>query len=224
MKAEDLKIPFTFAERRAIIMNRLWYVPERVPLDNFTFPGWSDETLFGSEKPIHIEYCSGNGAWILKRAAAHPDVNFLAVEQRFDRSRKIWVKLHNMNLNNLVVAWAEGHLLTKTFIPAQSVQEISVNFPDPWPKRKHEKNRIIQKQFLDEAARILKPDGTITVVTDDATYSQQIIAEFTAHTDFTNAFATPFIEPGPDYGTSFFDELWRMKGKTIRLHRFVRRA
>jgi len=223
MKAEDLKIPFSFAERRAIIMNKLWYVPERVPLDNFTFPGWNSEALFGSDKPIHIEYCSGNGAWILKKAAEQPETNFLAVEQRFDRSRKIWVKLHNNNLSNLIVAWAEGHLLTKSFIPDNCVSYISVNFPDPWPKRKHEKNRIIQKQFLDEAARILKKEGTITVVTDDAAYSQQIIAEFATHPYFANAFETPFIEPGPEYGTSFFDELWRMKGKQIRLHRFIRR-
>jgi tRNA (guanine-N7-)-methyltransferase len=222
MKAEDLKIPFTYEERRPIIMNRLWYVPERVALDDFRFPGWNSPDLFGNALPIHIEYCSGNGAWIIEKALQQPEVNFVAVELRFDRARKIWVKLHNMGIKNLIFAWAEGYLLTKTFIPDNSVELISINFPDPWPKRRHARHRLIQKPFLEEMARILRQNATLTFVTDDPDYSEQTTCEFQSVPSFKNAFQTPFIEPDFNYGSSFFDELWRSKGKTIRLHRFIK--
>ena len=223
VKAKDFKLPFSWEEKRPIIHDRLWYLPDRVDSSSFSFPGWDAPLLFGEnfspDRKIAIEYCSGNGLWILEKARLNPTINFLAVELRFDRARKIWAKIHNMKLPNLIVAWAEGQELTRKFIPAHCVEEIYINFPDPWPKRRHEKLRIVNTTFLHDLHRILKPQGQITVVTDDEDYSKIIVKEFTTHKDFESTIKAPyFTEPPADYGSSFFEELFRGKGKTIRLH------
>ena len=222
-KPQDLKLPFAFEKRQAIIFDRLWYVPAKVDSPNFSFPGFGDSTLFGNDQPLFIEYCSGNGSWILEKAKLNPTNNYLAVEMSFERARKIWAKIHNMKLTNLVVAWAEGLELTQKYIPHSCVSGIYINFPDPWPKRRHAKYRIINQPFLQEMHRILKPESCITTVTDHEDYSKIMIKEFISHKGFQSLIEAPYFEePKPDYGSSFFEELFKSKGKTIRLHSFAK--
>ncbi|MDB6081577.1 MAG: trmB [Chlamydiia bacterium] len=224
-KAKDLHLPFAWEDRQPVLHERLWYLPGKIDWSTFSFPGFQAPSFFANSKPVHIEYCSGNGSWIIDRAKRHPEINFLAVEQRFDRARKIWAKMHNAGLQNLIVALAEGHAMTKTFIPDSSVTQIYINFPDPWPKRRHAKYRIINPTFIAEMHRILADNGTVTIVTDDADYSTSIIKEMLAHAGFLSAFDAPyFAEASSEYGTSYFDELFRSKGKIIKLHQFRKQS
>jgi tRNA (guanine-N7-)-methyltransferase len=222
-RLKDLQIPFAWEERKAIVHDRLWYLPEKRDFSHFAFPGWQSSELFANDNPIHIEYCSGNGSWLIEKAKNEPHHHFLAVERQFERARKIWCKLHNANLSNVVVAWAEGHMLTQHFIPSNSVSEIYINFPDPWPKRRHAKYRIVQAPFVQELARILKPGGKLTIVTDHVGYSSIIIKELLAQPLLQSQFPAPyFVEATSEYGSSFFDELFRSQGTFIRLHQFFR--
>lgn len=223
VKATELRIPFTWQKRHVTIKDRVWYVPPRVPEDPFVFPGWDHSELFAKAQPVRIEYCSGNGSWIIDQAKKDPHSNWLAVEKQFCRARLIWAKAKNLQLTNLAVALAEGQELTARFIPTNTVDEIFVNFPDPWPKRRHGKHRIIKEPFIIELARIIKPNGTATLVTDDADYSQIMIDEMRANPHFISLFAAPYyVEASSEYGTSFFDSLFRSLDKTIHLHKFVR--
>lgn len=111
--------------------------------------------------------------------------------------------------------------LTKQFIPTSSVHEVYVNFPDPWPKRRHEKHRIINPEFVSELARILHPHATATLVTDDKDYSDIMIDEMLKHPQFESVFAPPHFQQAPvEYGTSFFDTLFRDHDRLIRMHQF----
>jgi len=222
MKPEDLKSPFKWDERCVLIKDRIWYVPDYYEhYDNFTFPGWNSPEVFGNSNPVKVEYCSGNGAWVAEKAAADPQSNWVAVEKRFIRTRKIGSKIHNMHLNNLFSICGEAFNVTSRYFPPASVDEVYINFPDPWPKKRHAKHRIIQQRFLDEMVRILKPKGTITFVTDDPDYSILTIQEFQQHPNFESCYPEPFFTTEfPGYGTSYFEELWREKGKIIRYHRF----
>lgn len=217
--SKDFRIPYSWPQRHVIIYNRVWFVPCRPVRTDFVFSGWDSCGLFTKPQDICIEYCSGNGSWIIDKAKQHPDKNWLAVEKRFDRARKIWVKATNEKLPNLAVALAEGLDLTKQFIPDQSVQEIYVNFPDPWPKRRHEKHRIINPNFVSELARIIRPNGTVTLVTDDKDYSDIMIDEMQKAPKFTSIYGSPYFQEAPlDYGTSFFDTLFRDHNRLIRMH------
>lgn len=222
MKPNDLTPPCSREKRSVVIHDRVWYVPPVAPsLNEFVFPGWSHSDLFGNDNPVHIEYCSGNGAWIAEKALANPSVNWLAVERKFARVKKLWSKIKNLNLKNMIVMCGEGYQATKRYLPDQSVQDISINFPDPWPKARHAKNRLIQSEFIDEMWRILGRDGTLMFVTDDLNHSEWFIKKMGAHSGFASVHPSPFyITEQPEYGSSFFDELWRSQGRSIYYHKF----
>lgn len=226
MKPADLTPPFKWDNRQILINDRVWYVPSRMTAAfDFVFPGWNHPDLFGNDNPISVEYCSGNGAWIAAKAMANPQMNWLAVERKFERVRKIWSKVKNMEMKNLIVLCGEAHNATKRFFPDNSVQDIYINFPDPWPKNRHAKNRLIQDDFAKEMWRILKQERSLTFVTDDVPYSQWLIEVMQRHGGFESEYPSPFfVTDHSQYGTSYFDELWRSKGRTIHYHQFNRKA
>lgn len=223
MKPNDLKPPFPKREdRRVIIQDRVWYVPDMDRSDEtFEFPGWDHPDLFGNNNPVCVEYCSGNGAWIAERAKQNPEINWVAVELRFMRTRKIWSKIKNEKLNNLIVICGEGLHTTRKYFPDSSIHGVYVNFPDPWPKRRHAKNRIVQPNFVAEVERITVQDGKLTLVTDDPDYSEQMIESVMANPSFQSLIPSPhYVTDHKNYGVSWFEVLWREKGKDIRLHQF----
>lgn len=220
MKPKDLKIPFTWGESEVLLEDGVWYVPERLEdYASFRFPGW--EQLFGNDHPVHVEYCSGNGLWIIEKAKENPEINWVAVEKQFKRVRKIWSKMKNEGLKNLIVVLGEGVQVTDEYFPDGSISEVYVNFPDPWPKKRHRKHRIVQPLFADQMQRILKEEGKINLVTDDADYSETMIAVFQDALGFASCYAEPFyVSEDKGYGSSWFEELWREKGRAIRYHKY----
>ncbi len=222
MKPDDLKRPFQWVNRHILIQDRIWYVPDQYEdQGQFVFPGWTHPQTFAHERPICIEYCSGNGAWIAAKAQANPQQNWVAVELKFERVRKIWAKIKNQDLSNLFVICGEGHRVTQNYFPSASVHSVFINFPDPWPKNRHAKHRLVQVAFVREIERILQPHGTLTLVTDDPAYSEGMIHVMQQIAGFQSVFEAPYyVKEYPDYGTSYFEDLWRQKGKSIRYHAF----
>jgi tRNA (guanine-N7-)-methyltransferase len=220
MRPNDFLIPQEqFAENKPLIFDRVFYVPENSEDKPFVFPGW--ESLFGNANPVSIEYCSGNGCWITKKAQENPHINWVAVERQMSRGRKIWSKLHNSRLENLIVVVGEGEECTRRFFASGSISDAYVNFPDPWPKRRHAKNRIINPRFIAEMARILRIGCCLTLVTDDASTSKIMIETVLKNPQFSSVYPSPHYLSNPqNFGSSYFDTLWRGKGKEIRLHKF----
>lgn len=214
MKPKDLKFPFRWEERRPYLGDQVLFIPDYyTTYEVWTFPGW--KAIFGNDRPVVIEYCSGNGTWICDRAKKFPHFNWVAVEWRFERVRKIWSKAKNYGLSNLWVVCGEALTFTEAYVPSSSISNIFVNFPDPWPKLKHAKNRLFQSPFEKQLARILASKGELVVVTDDEPYGKQIVETLSQW----NHLCVPEI---PEYGTSYFDSLWRDKGRSIYYHRFTK--
>lgn len=222
MKPKDLHSPYTWDERRVMIRDKIWHVPKYCSdYESFPFPGWSSPELFGNEQPVVVEYCCGNGTWVASKAQQDPHRNWVAVEMRFERVRKVWSKIQNLQLNNLIVIYGEACLSTRLYFPSASIDEVYVNFPDPWPKKRHAKNRLLQGEFLQQLGRVLRPKGSVTVATDDADYSGLLISEFQQRSEFSSSLADPFyVTQWENYGASYFDSLWRDKGREIRYHQF----
>lgn len=218
MKPTDLQYPFVDQEKKVLLQDSILFVPDK--LKEYSYPPFS--SLFEKDQPIHIEYCSGNGAWIVENARQQPNINWIAIEIRYDRARKIWSKIKNHSLKNLVVIWGEGAKVTNEFLPSDVIQEVFINFPDPWPKRRHWNKRIIQQPFLAAIHRILTPAGKFTFVTDDPTYSQILLDEMEQFQKFKNVHPEGFIDVKEGYGSSYFEELWRAKGRKIRYHEFLK--
>jgi tRNA (guanine-N7-)-methyltransferase len=219
MKPTDLKFPYRWEERKPLITNRVFFVPDHYRQHHeFVFPEWN--VIFENSRPVVIEYCSGNGTWIAEKAK-DTSQNWVAIEWDFERVRKIWSKMNNYNLSNLFIVCGEALTFSREYLKVGSVDQVYVNFPDPWPKKKHAKNRIFQRPFIEQLARTVKPKGTVTVATDDHTYGNQISQEMRAIPEWIPNFPDPyFVTEWRDYGASYFDSLWRGKGKEIRYFQF----
>lgn len=226
MKPSELKPPFNWDNRQVLVHDRIFYVPIRCEsYETFTFPGWSDPQLFGNSNPIHIEYCSGNGAWIAAKAQENPHLNWIAVEKKFVRVRKIWAKIKNLQLPNLIVLCGEACNATLRYFPDQSFAGAFINFPDPWPKKRHAKHRLIRPEFVEQIWRVLQGEKVFTLVTDDPEYSIRMIEEMEGHSGFTSVHPHPyFITEIANYGTSWFEILWREKGRTIHFHQYGKKC
>lgn len=202
--AKDLIIPFAWPDRRPILLDRFFYVPGNYAYVSEPVP------FFEKEQPITIEYCSGNGQWIGERAKQNPHLNWLAVEKRFERARQVWLKSYRENLPNLAVACAEGIIFSRYYAPKAG--EVFINFPDPWPKLRHAKHRLVRLEFLQELLNVVEIGGKVTCVTDDPVYAQQMAKEFGLCPHWKGLFHT---NEWPDYGRSFFNDLWKKRGRTI---------
>jgi len=216
-KSSELRIPFVWADRRPVLLDRLLYIPGFYEKhEGWDILPWSHEKVFGQNNPVVIEYCSGNGEWICERAEQNPHLNWVAVEKRFDRSRKIWARLHRRNLSNLYIICGEASVATEYYMPKNSFSEIFINFPDPWPKPRHAKNRLITVEFLKKMALASLEDAKVTFVTDDPPYAGQILQELSQSPFWSPVLEAPhYANDLPNYGKSFFADLWKQKGRTI---------
>jgi tRNA (guanine-N7-)-methyltransferase len=146
--------------------------------------------LFVRNAPLDVELGSGDGSFLVAYAAAHPERNFLGVERLLGRLRKTDRKGRRAGLANLRLLRIEAAYFLEYLLPDQSVTALHVYFPDPWPKRKHTKHRLINERFASLAARVLVPGGQVYLRTDHADYFTQMRQVFAGHAGFA-AFETP---------------------------------
>ncbi|MEN9343482.1 MAG: tRNA (guanine-N7)-methyltransferase [Chlamydiota bacterium] len=222
MKPKDLKAPFSWEERRPLILDHILYVPNYYEAhDAFAFPAW--ESVFGRLAPVEVEYCSGNGAWIIEQALKYPDRNWVAVEIQFERVRKIWSKLKNYQLSNLLIVCGDARTFNAYYAPQNGFAAAYVNFPDPWPKDKHEKNRLLTPSFFSKLSTLCQEKATLTIVTDHKEYGMSAIGHLQDSKVWRSIHPFPYYTlDGKDYGTSYFDALFRQQGLTIHYIQYER--
>lgn len=143
---------------------------------------WTE--LFSTEHPVEVELGSGDGGFLVQYAAAHPEHNFLGVERLLGRIRKIDRKGRRLGLINLRAIRLEASYLVQYLLPLDSVRALHIYFPDPWPKRRHHKNRLITARFTELAKAIMEPGGTIYLRTDDVPYFNQMRSAFDSNSAF----------------------------------------
>ncbi len=166
------------------------------------------------EQELFVEFCSGNGLWIVQKALENPQNLWIAVEKKLERAKKIWNRAKRLGANNLLVVCGSAENLVTAILPGPIVKEVFINFPDPWPKARHAKHRLIQETFVTELQKKMLPGGKITFVTDHAPYLEQGLTVF--EKTMKPLLPEPFYGKDPEnYGCSFFEEMWRKKNKTI---------
>ncbi|MDR1144960.1 MAG: tRNA (guanosine(46)-N7)-methyltransferase TrmB [Verrucomicrobiales bacterium] len=128
--------------------------------------------IFCNASPVEIELGAGDGGFILEYAARHRQRNFVAVERLKGRVGKIAKRAAQRGLANLRALRLQSEYVIGRMCPPASVSVIHIMFPDPWPKRRHFKHRLIQPAFLAALSRALADGGTARFTTDHAEYFQ----------------------------------------------------
>lgn len=141
-------------------------------------------TLFPVPQPLEVELGSGDGSFLVNYAKLLPDRNFLGVERLLGRLRKLDRKARRAGLANLRALRIESAYFVQYLLPPLSVAAFHIYFPDPWPKRKHRKFRLINPAFTDIAHRALAPAGLVYLRTDDEDYFAQMVTVFAASPGF----------------------------------------
>jgi len=142
------------------------------------------EEIFPEQQPLEVELGAGDGSFLVQWAKRNPAHNFLGVERLLGRIRKIERKASRAGLQNVRLMRIEARYFLEYLLPERSVTRLHVYFPDPWPKRKHWKNRLVNAHFVEVAARVLKRGGEVFFRTDDKDYFEQITSVFGADRKF----------------------------------------
>lgn len=126
--------------------------------------------VFSNEHPVEIEIGIGKGRFILDAARRREDVNYVGVEWAMKYLRMAHARCVRRELSNLRFVRADAREFVEFFVPERSVNAYHIYFPDPWPKKRHHKRRLFNREFLNEVERTLMPGGLLWLATDFAEY------------------------------------------------------
>jgi tRNA (guanine-N7-)-methyltransferase len=150
-------------------------IVEPIGLDVDTLPRPIDwAALFGNDHAVEMEIGMGKGTFITEQAKARPDVNFFGIEWARWYWRYASDRLRRNQCNNARTVRAEAGFFLAEFVKDASLSVLHIYFPDPWPKARHHKRRLIQEPFMRQVERVVAPGGRLQVVTDHQEYFEQI--------------------------------------------------
>jgi len=153
----------------------------RVPIGD---PGAFDPgALFSGAQEIWLEIGFGGGEHVSGQAARHPDIGILASEVFIEGVAKLLGQIEDAQLENIRL-WEEDAREMVTGLKAKSIDRTFILFPDPWHKARHHKRRLIQPDFLDDLARVMKSGGQVRFATDVRSYADEALEKFLSHPAF----------------------------------------
>jgi len=175
------------------------------------FPPYVWSEVFGRIAPVEVDLGAGDGIYAEARARREPERDFVAVERLLGRASKIAKKSVRNRFFNLKVLRLESWYFIKNLCPAGSLDAITLRYPDPWPKRRHHGNRILNREFGKDAALAVKVGGLFKLTTDDREYFDWAEKEMRHCLDWRT---DPFWD-GKNEPTSEFEELFAKEGRQV---------
>ncbi len=183
----------TPAQQRAL--DELW---PRFGIDNDGTP-LDFNALFGRSAPRVLEIGFGNGASLAQLAESHPDRDYLGLEVHRPGVGHLLMAVDKGALTNVRVICDDAMEVLRHRLPAGCLDAVLLFFPDPWPKKRHHKRRIVNPEFLSLVAAALKPGGRLHMATDWEPYAEHMFEALSACRQFRNSVA------GGDYATGAVD-------------------
>jgi tRNA (guanine-N7-)-methyltransferase len=160
--------------------------------------------LFRKSQPLEVELGCGDASFLAEYARRHPERNFIGVERLLGRIRKLDRKGQRAGLTNLRGVQIESSYFLHCLLPPHLASALHIYFPDPWPKKRHHKNRLINESFPQLAQAALAPGGRVYLRTDDEDYFAQMIGVFGAGKEFERIETPPeLVELLTDFEREF---------------------
>ncbi len=178
-------------------------------------------------RPLRLvaEIGFGRGEFLLELAKAEPASGFLGIDYSRKRVLKLARRLARTDLANVRLLAMPAERALAEWLPAASLSELWINFPDPWPKKRHHRRRLLRPEVVSLIAERLAPAGWLHVATDHAGYAEAIDACLGAELRLENAFAPEaFRRDVPGRTPTAYELEWRAEGRLLHFFEYRRRA
>ena len=159
---------------------------------------WCLDKIFGRVKDTVVEIGFGMGDSLLTMAIDNKDVNYLGLEVHNPGVGSLVADLHDNNISNVRIATFDAVDVFKNCIADDSLSGVQIFFPDPWPKKRHNKRRLIQKNFISLLVKKIKPGGFIHCATDWQDYANEMLDCLCAEKSLINKQEDGGFFPRPD--------------------------
>jgi tRNA (guanine-N7-)-methyltransferase len=188
---------------------------ELPPLDHgpLDLGGWFGETR--RDCPLELEIGSGKGTFLVQQAEASVNVNYIGLEYARGFWRYAADRCRRRGLDNIRMVHIEAGAFVRNYVPVGSLRCVHVYFPDPWPKKRHHKRRLIQAPFLAQLHRVLHPHGQVRLATDHSAYFQWMTeqADLVADLFERTAFEPPTSAGEGELVGTNFERKYRREGR-----------
>lgn len=174
------------------------------------------EVEFGSAGPLHFEIGFGDGRYTVRRAAASPSERFVGVERSGASLYRAIKRVRRAGLDNIRLLAGSAEFAVRHLFARGVLETITVNFPDPWPKERHRRNRLLKRSFFDLAATRLRQGGRILLATDHKDYLEGAVAEARS----SDLFRVIELGPPPAVFETKYALKWRSHGKPLHYRAF----
>ncbi len=173
-------------------------------------------TVFSRTAPRTLEIGFGNGEALAQMAAAAPDEDFLGIEVHRPGVGHLLLRLEEAGLSNVRAICDDAVNVLRDHLPDRCLDRALLFFPDPWPKKRHHKRRILQPEFIQLLAQKLKPGGHFHMATDWQPYAEHMLAEMEAASQFHNCAGSGQYAERPAYRpTTKFERRGRRLGHGV---------
>ncbi len=181
--------------------------------------------IFANDHPMEIDLGCGDGTFLIEMAKHYPERNFLGVERLLGRVRGVCKRIQELGLTNVKVLRLESQYTLEWLLAKNSVSRLHLLCPDPWPKARHHKRRLVQQDFLTILQTALSPDGEFLFKTDHPEYFEWVGEEMESYNQSGDKFTSlPWPDDGEDcsffYPKTDFQVHWESQGKSIHRLRF----
>lgn len=175
------------------------------------------EEIFHNPNPVILDIGCGKGHFLVEMAKKHPEKNFLGIEIYKKGLRNTKRKIQRMGLINVRLIPHEAKFVLENFFHPNEIREVYINHPDPWPKRRHHKRRLINPFFINMLHAFLEERGKIHLATDFEGYAPVILKSFEGHSGFINILNNKdgYVTRLDDRIPSLFEAKYLEEGRTI---------
>lgn len=170
--------------------------------------------------PLAVEVGFGGGEFLVAMAAASPGTRFVGIERFGEGHRRLLASLQEAGQHNVLSMVGDAYILMNLAFAEASLQSVTVNFSDPWPKARHERNRLLRGEFLELVARKLQTGGLVYAATDDAPYALQAAEAFSEVGSLQSRHpGDRWLSESPHPVRTRYERKWMAEGRP--LHYFI---
>jgi tRNA (guanine-N7-)-methyltransferase len=226
-QAHRLLASFGRRRGRKLRPNRQGLVDSLLPEISVKIPhgGMLDPAaLFPQKKTFFLEIGFGGGEHLAHQAALRPDTGIIGCEPYINGTATLLARIHEHKLNNIRIHNEDARPLIAK-LPDASLSRVFILYPDPWPKARHHKRRLVSTEFLDALARVMKPGAELRLATDDEDYCTWILEHLLTHRGYIwNAKTSDdWLNPPADWISTRYEQKALKAGRVPTYLRFTRR-